>query len=382
MPSNLGLHFKIPQALVLGIYRDYLIPTLFITDLLFILLICVNFRVFKKIFKSFKRVILLFLPLFFVLFAQQKIVAFFKAIKIIEMICLYFYLRQAEIDKKQVVKGFFFSAVFQALLAISQFFNQGSVLSYLPFGEQPFSINSSAVKKLMLPSGRLVVAPLGTLPHSNLLGAYLFFALFLFLPLIKKWWHYLFAVIIQFAIFLTFSLPVILLSIAGWLYFIFKKGFRFLSFFTTLLFLGLAGFYWPYFSITAKESLFKRLPLIKSSLLMIKNNLVFGVGLNNFLVQLHQFLAPNQFNFYQPVHNFFLLLFAETGSCGLLVFISYLFLFLKKNLAQLFKKQPLSAFCLFSWVVLAMVDHYFYTLQQGLLVTVLLFSLVSGAEKS
>ena len=100
-----------------------------------------------------------------------------------------------------------------------------------------------------------------------------------------------------------------------------------------------------------------RLELIKASLVMIKENLLIGIGLNNFIPNLVK--VSNTFvNSWelQPVHNIFLLTLSETGITGLLIFSSLFF-----NLSIM------SNFPLLAILITGMSDHYWLTLQQNML---------------
>ena len=103
-----------------------------------------------------------------------------------------------------------------------------------------------------------------------------------------------------------------------------------------------------------------RLELIKSALIMIKENFWYGVGLNNFIPNLVK-VSNTYLNSWelQPVHNIFLLLFSETGIIGFLMFL----LIIIKNLTIL--NYPLIAI-----LITGMSDHYWLTLQQNILLFV------------
>ncbi|MBI2074766.1 MAG: hypothetical protein HYT83_02925, partial [Candidatus Levybacteria bacterium] len=97
-------------------------------------------------------------------------------------------------------------------------------------------------------------------------------------------------------------------------------------------------------------------------------------GINNFLVNLpaYEKIKENAFFVsFQPVHNIFLLIAAETGIVGLTFFLWFLLKTFKKNQFQTsdFKFQILAMV-----LILGLFDHYFLTLQQGQL----LFAFVLG----
>lgn len=119
------------------------------------------------------------------------------------------------------------------------------------------------------------------------------------------------------------------------------------------------------------ESIVQRESLIQSSIAMIKDNPVFGVGLNNFLINL-----PSS-EIIQPVHNIFLLVASETGVFVLGFFIWFLIKIYRRinDKGLRIKKNPSFIIYPLSFIlILGMFDHYFLTLQQGQL----LFSFVLG----
>ena len=122
------------------------------------------------------------------------------------------------------------------------------------------------------------------------------------------------------------------------------------------------------------EGVERRISLAISSGKMIAERPVFGVGLNNFLVALSQ--KGTRFDsawFLQPVHNIYLLVFAEAGLFGLFLFVYIL----TKALRNLYEKNKGVSFLMLSLLAIVLTglfDHYWLTLQQ----TQLLFSIVLG----
>jgi len=375
LPSNLAWHWQTPSALVLGIYRDYLIPALFSTDLLIISLLFLSFFSKTKILLPKKTIFFVFLLLFFSFIGQNKIASFYKAVKIFECFWLFYWLKSKKANQQIIVKTLFWAACLQAGLAIFQWFKQTSVLSYLPFGEQPFNFFTPNIKKIILPNGSIRITPLGTFPHSNVLAGFLLLVLTINLNSLKKLWQIPLYILIVGALILTFSLPALFLLFLLFLYSLFKNKPKLLF---GLCLLGISGLIWLFYQ-TALSSLQHRLPLIKSSWLIIKDNFLIGVGLNNFLVKLPEYISGSQVYFFQPVHNLFLLLFAETGVVGMLIF-----LFWGVNHFQILKRLEKNRFpslLLLGWFLLAQLDHYFYTLQQGLLITTIVFYLISSTDR-
>ncbi|MEK7450510.1 MAG: O-antigen ligase family protein, partial [Patescibacteria group bacterium] len=123
------------------------------------------------------------------------------------------------------------------------------------------------------------------------------------------------------------------------------------------------------------ESIVQRESLIRSSISMINDHPIFGVGLNNFLVNLPAYQKAFSPTFYlQPVHNLFLLIASETGIIGLGFSLWFIFATYQRIINQSLIHNSLFII-LSSVLVLGMFDHYFLTLQQGQLLLALVFGL-------
>jgi len=96
------------------------------------------------------------------------------------------------------------------------------------------------------------------------------------------------------------------------------------------------------------------------------------VGLNNFIVHLPQFYQSGSVYLLQPVHNIFLLVAAETGLVGLVIFLWFLILTFKKLLIT---NYYLLITALIVILVLGLFDHYWLTLQQNQLLVAIVFGL-------
>jgi O-antigen ligase len=93
---------------------------------------------------------------------------------------------------------------------------------------------------------------------------------------------------------------------------------------------------------------------------IIKENLLTGVGLGNYTVALQENNQDKTVWQNQPVHNIYLLLLAELGILGLLIFAWLLFTIIKKT--RLTYLTPLLIF-----LIIGFFDHYLLTLPIGLL---------------
>lgn len=370
IPANLAKHFPIPSSYVNGYLVDYLIPTLYLTDILIVLLLI--FKPLKTIFKPGLIFLLCLLPS--VIFATSFFPAAYKWLKLLEIILLVSWIKQYRPNFK---KPLIFSVIFQSLLALGQWFHQGSLFSYWFLGEQPYNSATNGIDKIIWFDGSLKIPPLGTFPHPNVLAGFLVISLCLILkgPFLKRSFkagpYWIIFLLSLLALFLTFSLSAWLALLLIGLPFI-LKGRKFLLIYlgSLLIIFSLA---YPRLSFLAPESSFsRRSQLANISLKMFQAHPLTGVGLNNFTVTMDQYgFIPATTRFLQPVHNIFLLILSETGLIGI---FGFLYLLLQGLSLKAFKERPY-------WIsflvilFLGLFDHYFLTLQQGLLLLPLLMLL-------
>ena len=417
LPTQLGRHFWPEFSFVRGIRVDYLSPTLYLTDIL-ILFIFVFWIFSKKKFliSNFKFLIkfqflkskipILIFTLFLIsgmVLSKSPVAGFFGLLKLLEFSFLGFYIA-TNINKvkfQNILLMFSIGIIFESFLSISQYFNHGSLQGiFYFFGERFFNSQTPGIANASL-GGELFLRPYGTFPHPNVLAGYLVIGMILIIFNFKfsikskfsifnfKTFLLVMSLIIgTVALFLTLSRVAIVLwvLILGFLLIrklIINHSSLIILVLVGLLLLGLTtplGLRFTGMRLT-DESIVQRESLIQSSIAMIKNNPVFGVGLNNFLVNLPSYQAPHASLFYlQPVHNIFLLVLSETGIVGLVFFIWFLIKTFSriKNHESRIKGWPIIHNSLFiilsSILILGMFDHYFLTLQQGQL----LFSFILG----
>ena len=362
LPANLAKHFPIAASYVSGFKVDYLIPSVYLTDIILILLLI--FFPVKKFSKAVIIFLLCLLPS--VIFAHSFWPAAYKFLKIIELTLfgLWIYQYKKQISREKIIKILSLSVLFQSLLALAQWFKQSSVFSFKFLGEQPYNATTPGIDKITWFNGALKIPPLGTFPHPNVLAGFLVLSICLILQgqnlkSLKNKVCALTAILLGIiTLFLTFSLSAWLAFLLVGLPLALKLDFRkYLIYYGGFLIVfSLLG---PRFSYLAPESSFsRRSQLASMSLQMFTAHPLTGVGLNNFTVVMDQYgLIPATTRFLQPVHNIYLLLLSETGLLG---FFGFLYLLYKT------RRYPLNAIFLII-LFLSLFDHYFFTLQQGLL---------------
>lgn len=118
----------------------------------------------------------------------------------------------------------------------------------------------------------------------------------------------------------------------------------------------------------ADESLINRELYNQIAFRMIKENPVLGAGLKNFVVEMDNFVSERLLPYlHQPVHNIYLLIAAEGGILALAVFGMLLFYIVRH--AGLNLSPPILRYTLFliffAFLALGFFDHYFWSIQQG-----------------
>jgi len=364
LPVNLAKHIPLVSSYVSGIKVDYLIPALYLTDILILCLL-----IFYKGSTLVKKLWPLLLLLPSVIFAASPIPALYKLIKLVEFGLFWFWLKanRPKISPNLVAKSLSFAIIFQSLLSLAQWFKQSSVFGYLFFGEQPFNQATANIDRIVWLDGSLKIPPLGTFPHPNVLAAFLILSLpYIYQHLSNKSLKIFTLILGLITLFLTFSLSTWLaglLLVIPWLLSQHFSKIRayVISLGLILIVLSLA----TRFSFLAPPSSFtRRSQLAQIAVKMIQTKPLAGIGLNNFTISMDQFgYVTSTTRFFQPVHNLFLLILAETGILGLIGLLLIATQIIKLNLSL--------AIILF----LGLFDHYFLTLQQGLLLLTLFTAL-------
>lgn len=351
IPFQLGYHLNIDQATVYGFKIDYLIPTLYISDIFIFLLLILSFK--KDLLK--RSYFLYVIPfLFFIIlniyFSVNPIPAVYKWIKVLEMIALgivIFTTKQFS-PLKHFVKPLSLSVLLVSILGILQYLNNGSIggLFYW-LGERTFIFNDPNIAPY----------PYSTFSHPNSFAGFLFVFLLLFIQYKNSFnikYFYAVVLLVTSNIILTNSLNVYLTVVA--LILISLRRSASLNALTIDL---------------SQRFISHRIELIESSWQMFKKSPFLGVGQNNFIPNLvsvsNKFISAWEL---QPVHNIFLLVLSETGLIGLSIFLFTLFnLFSISNL-------PLLAI-----LITGLSDHYWLTLQQNMLLFTFVLALSKQHQK-
>jgi O-antigen ligase len=467
LPTQLGRHHWPDFSYILGIRVDYLSPTIYFTDIMVGLLFMLwminknsksEYRNPKQsqntknkkpqrferlrfkhlnLFRASNFVLLIFVFYLLVnIYLSGRIVGgLYSLLKILEMAFVAYYTAKFIISRsvlQKVITVLGIGVVAESVLAIVQYFNQGSIGSVLYYlGERTFNASTPGIANASL-SGELVLRPYGTLPHPNVLAGYLLVGMTMVLFSLKSTYRHCEAmkwlrqslskkslnkdcfatlamttalIIGTIALILSMSRVAIVLWVVVLAYFlsphlIRHSGLSRVSLIKPLsdsgvallprmtkvavLFLVVGVISILAFSPLSSrftnikitdESIVQRSVLIESSIVMIKSHPLFGVGLGNFLPTLAQMQKPLMVSTYlQPVHNIFLLVAAETGLIGLGFFTWFLWKTFRRIKNYESRSKELLYVLFFIILITGMGDHYWLTLQQGQL----LFAFVIG----
>lgn len=364
----------------------------------------------------------IFLGLFFLIAGLSLVTSLniglsaYQIIKLAEFILLFLYLKYnlEFLGLRKILWAFVAGGVFQALLAIAQFFKQSSLgLKHFEAGIYNANIPGTAT---FFAEGVKFIRAYGTTPHPNILGVCLLVSIFclyiLWLKPVNKqqnrnfiYYCLLFMVygLLFFGLFLTFSRAVIIVFLGvSSLFFLIaflklKKSLRrriislFLMFIVLcLLFVVLL---WPvvsarFLGTSAKEqAVILRIYYNGIAFSAIQEKPLLGLGTGNFVWYLYKNYQFNNFWLYQPVHNIYLLIASEIGILGLIVFLIFIGKISLKGIGLVFKRQKMNEkklvlftfySLLFAFLTVSMVDHYLWTIQQGSFVFWGVLALIGG----
>lgn len=391
-PTQLGKHFWPSWTTPLGLRVDYLSPTLYLTDLLLVLLLLLNFKQLYHFFLSHRRPFLsvsfvLALNLIFSLQPLNTLVFLFRLLLYTNLIHLLSRLSPKKITL--LIKTLFVSTLLVSLLSITQFFLQRSLNGlFYWLGERTFTITTPGIARLdfCLPLINFCLyrlRPYATLSHPNSLAGFLLVSLillFLFRSRLKtsKKIFYPALALISLAFILASSKAAYFTLVFIFLLFRFhlSQSKRLTITLVTFVLITLGTLLLPT-SPSFPLFLNERLLLAQFSLRSLLIRPLTGLGLNNYLLGQSKFYSssfPSLTLLLQPVHNLLLLLLVELG---------LLLLPLTLLLRPLLKKaRPLLLPALLAVLLLSSLDHYHLTLPQNRLLLAILLGLILNPRLS
>ncbi|MBN1162821.1 O-antigen ligase family protein [Patescibacteria group bacterium] len=412
LPLNIGKHYVVKDSYVYGLTVDYLIPVIYVQDLLVVLLLFFWFLELVKDKDSFRSIFfdkygqVLFLFLFSLIFSiinsERKMasVTFFLRTFLYSLIT--FYVRY-EVSTKKFIKNIvcvsFVSIFLLSVLGVMQLIKQGSVFNnYLYFGEQPYNKQTRGITSEYF-FGSEFIPPYGLFRHPNTFSGYLtifivWFLMFLVLEvefsnkksklifklsLYKNKYTGLYYLVLLLALvnlLITLSIVSYVCFILSLFLLFMSKGKKFVGLVYLLIVVTLIfSLSLPVFRKSALlskySSFYRRADLLVSNYRIIKDNALFGLGYgtSTSVIEDNKVIYTSV-RFIQPVHNIFVLILSEAGVFSAGLFLCLIYLTLKACL----RNNTLFLVPLFTLVFIGCFDHYLITMHQ----THLLFWITLG----
>lgn len=330
---------------------------------------------------------------------KQMDLGLYQAVKWVELGMLFTYICTTFDSRKHItaILGILLvGSVFQAIIGWLQFHMQHMVgLTWL--GEYIAPLGTPGVSNIETSAGNIIRA-YGTMPHPNVLAAFLILGLVLGLYFVSrattignKILLSLGVFVLTIGLFTTFSrIAWIAAAIAFISFFIFnwiKKQRSTLIVIVVVSLVSCATIAWLYSDSfqsrvgeTSSVSVVDRYFFNQMGLDLIARYPILGVGVGNYVPALldNYQLEPWQ---HQPPHNIFIFIAAELGIVGLGLFIWLLFMIIKNSWAKNIVSDPLlfTVYCLLiTFLLMGQFDHYFVTIQQGRLMFAVVLGLVAA----
>lgn len=384
IPTNFFLKFVYDDAFVRGILIDYLLPKLYLSDLLILALLTIwllkiikNYWYKDKSKKkkstinsllgdskirnaikyfyplpspltpsltSLPRYLVTLLLLTIIILNLSHLASAWYLAKVAQFILFTVYLTHHYTYQEllSAIKApLIFALLFQSSIAIYQYIHQSSVIGYYLFGEIDLKTTANVAKSQF--SSQVWLLPYGTTPHPNILAGFLATGIVIFYQCVQKNPKHLhrnitLCLVIGLSvltIILTQSLTAITaLSLVFGLSFLSStKSDRLLFYLIPIISLALYMIFtilnYQLTSLIDNESILRRYKLIQASYSLMQQSPLTGTGLNQFTVKLATdtplVMPPG---FFQPVHNIYLLYIAETGLIGILLLLALAWNFL------------------------------------------------------
>lgn len=388
-------HYVLKENFINGGHWEYGSYLFYAIDAILIILFALSFFYQKNKIENNKSIpyiallslyaLISFLSLYW---ALNQELAWYAWLRLLGIFIFLFLLAKINLNFKYLSWALVSAGFIQAVLGIVQFFTQ-QVVANKWFGiayHDPSILGDQVIENS---TGRWLRA-YGAFPHPNILAGFLvvclILAIYLYLQETKKTKELLIiliAFVILCGLFFTFSRTAFAGLFIGLLliflcihYFQNKFQHKFLQIILILfcIFTVLVGvnstIITGRFSLNNRleqKSISQRVDYIDNSLSIIKQYWPTGVGIGNYTQAVRDLVNSSLENYdYQPVHNIYLLVFAETGVFSLAVIILLIILTFQK--IQFYK---LESIVLISIVLLFLVigcfDHYLFTLNAGLL---------------
>lgn len=386
LPLGYIWRFESFTPLIFGLLLDFLTPSIHLSEILFIISFALyiyknplNLNLVRTLMVS----TLVLLLTFQALMSPFPLIGLWRVLKLLEASILAFYVSKnfhVPRFRTSILFVLVISMIVQITLGLTQFF-AGNSLNLRLLGGHFFELSTLGIAKIAV-NGREYLRAYGTLPHPNILAGFiaLSFPLALSMPFFVKRIGYLIFGLFLTGFILTFSrqawlaLIIGLLSIVKWNKF---RKFKVSLSYLMVLIITIYAFgilvlnrTQESFNLTSPP-IFEREILIKKSIDLIIDHPIFGVGLGQSTYALANAFPSLDSTLFQPAHNLFVLSLVEMGLLGGILFLSFIggvayIIWAKRDSKSYLKKPLMASFIIF--LIISLFDHYFLTLDQGLLI--------------
>ena len=372
LPSQLGKHFWPSFAFVNGVRTDYLAPTIYFTDILLVILVLL--RVIKlrvnglggtKAVACFPAVVLasrrsgLVMAgcLLYFFLAPIKLLFLYRLWQYFKILgAIFIFYTSVKNERKWFVYGLLGSSVYTLFLVVAQILYQSSLQGlWWMLGERLFTITTPGISTISI-AGRELLRGYGTFSHPNSLAGF-----FLVVYILGTLYNLtLFTIPAILLILLSFSKMGIGMFVVFFLIFESQKlkGCRLCRLAKVVFALWVLSLL--LFFQGSSGTVYERLASwLYAGIAIVQHPL--GLTPGNYLYQ------------GQPIHNIFLLISVEIGLIGLISLIGLIMRLIgPMRLIRLIHFREI--LLLLAILSTGMVDHYWLTLQQNML----LFGVVVG----
>jgi len=326
-----------------------------------------------------------------IFWAQDYLLALYRYIILVFGILLFYVVKNTNFVKaKLVIRYFVAGLIAPSLLAIWQFFTQSTIATkYLGLAYHSSNVLGDSV--IETTAGRFLRA-YGPFDHPNILGGMMALGIILILYfslqkeinrnsrlfyLITLALFYL-ALLVSFSraawLALLVSVPFILLS--AWRRGKFQK--KLISLFIVLIIGISVAIVIPNHDLffaraqtqtrLEQKSIDERELYLEQSKKVIAQNPFMGTGVGNYILKLQNIIPGQATWYYQPVHNYWLLTWAELGIFGLIAIILFWLAIFKSGLKNGLWPMVLAL------GIFSLLDHWLWTQNLGILI----FFLIAG----
>jgi len=415
--------FNLATAKINNVFVEWQTISLYLSDILFIL--CLLFWLINLIINRKEKTqkidrLYYILPISIFIFSLVSIlvnyndyidhdVAIYKIIKLAELILLFIFIIKNINTKKTILislSALVASGVVSSIIAILQYLKQ-QTLGLTILGEPLVLPILQNVAKIVLDNGNVVMRAYGTFPHPNVLAGFLLAnlvfttAIIIYIAInygLNKPKYRLLTILMSFGLILEIFAFIFTFSRTAWIAFaialilffilirkqlvlafknIKESGFYYVIALIIFAIIFAVASQWPQITSRAAisdqhgdQAVTNRAFYNKISFEMIKKHPIVGIGYGNFASKMQDYTNQKiEWWQYQPCHNIYMLIWAETGIFSLLLFIGLLFaisyqLFTNRSTkASIFNIAAFTILVVFLFI--ALFDHYLWTIQQG-----------------